>query len=292
MRSVLAALCAVAGSLGIALLPASCQSGGIGDPCTPEDEYSTAFHGFDVAEESIESRSFQCQTRVCLVNHFQGRASCPFGQVAPDACDPTDAASCGEGKACVQASSIVTPCDPDVADEGASQCTSSGGACDKVTRSCVCSGSEGCPQGTICDPALKQCSRYVCHAPGSCQIDAATDAENKGKECCVPGTDTPIAVDVCGQCSPASKRSAEKAVYCSCRCGPPDGTPPDDDANYCDCPNGFECAEIRKDYKLGDPLLAGKYCVKQGTVFETEQECGEVSGYHNQAQCSGLGTGG
>ncbi|HYQ15395.1 MAG TPA: hypothetical protein VEQ58_06555, partial [Polyangiaceae bacterium] len=33
-----------------------------------------------VTETNVESRSFQCETRLCLVNHFQGRVSCPFGQ--------------------------------------------------------------------------------------------------------------------------------------------------------------------------------------------------------------------
>jgi hypothetical protein len=58
-----------------------CQSGGVGDPCTPEDEYQPRFSGFAASEVNIESRSFQCETRVCLVNHFRGRVSCPLGQV-------------------------------------------------------------------------------------------------------------------------------------------------------------------------------------------------------------------
>ena len=57
-----------------------CQSGGIGDPCLPEDEYQAAFSGYAVTEVNLESRSFQCETRLCLVNHFQGRVSCPYGQ--------------------------------------------------------------------------------------------------------------------------------------------------------------------------------------------------------------------
>jgi len=57
-----------------------CQSGGVGDPCVPEDEYQRYFSGYEVGEVNIETRSFQCETRICLVNHFQGRASCPYGQ--------------------------------------------------------------------------------------------------------------------------------------------------------------------------------------------------------------------
>jgi|1185.fasta_scaffold312304_1 hypothetical protein len=56
-----------------------CESGGVGDPCTPEDEFFDNFSGFSLGEVNVESRSFQCETRVCLVNKFQGRVSCPYG---------------------------------------------------------------------------------------------------------------------------------------------------------------------------------------------------------------------
>jgi len=65
----------------LATLP-GCPATGVGDPCTPEQEYNSAFRAFDVKEVSVESKSFQCQTRLCLVNHFQGRVSCPYGQDA------------------------------------------------------------------------------------------------------------------------------------------------------------------------------------------------------------------
>jgi len=64
--------------LGLAAL--GCTPGGVGDPCTPEDEYQQSFNGFQVTETNVESRSFQCETRLCLVNHFQGRVSCRLGQ--------------------------------------------------------------------------------------------------------------------------------------------------------------------------------------------------------------------
>jgi hypothetical protein len=63
-----------------ALGAAACESGGVGDPCIPEDEYQNEFSGYGVEEVNVESRSFQCETRVCLVNGFQGRVSCPYGQ--------------------------------------------------------------------------------------------------------------------------------------------------------------------------------------------------------------------
>src|SRR6188768_369995 len=70
----------------LGLLPLACQPGGVGDPCTPEDEYEQKeFSGYNAKEVNVESKSFQCETRVCLVNHFQGRVSCKYGQAEPAA---------------------------------------------------------------------------------------------------------------------------------------------------------------------------------------------------------------
>ena len=69
----------------LGLFPLACQPGGVGDPCTPEDEYGAKFPGYNAKEVNVESKSFQCETRVCLANHFQGRVSCKYGQAAPGA---------------------------------------------------------------------------------------------------------------------------------------------------------------------------------------------------------------
>lgn len=70
--------------LGLSALGAvGCKPGGVGDPCVPEDEYQQTFSGFQKGETNVESKSFQCETRLCLVNHFQGRVSCRLGQKAP-----------------------------------------------------------------------------------------------------------------------------------------------------------------------------------------------------------------
>jgi hypothetical protein len=75
-------------ALILGALSGGCQSGGVGDPCTPEDEYQQFFSGYAFTEVNIESKSFQCETRLCLVNHFQGRVSCPYGQTATQALGP------------------------------------------------------------------------------------------------------------------------------------------------------------------------------------------------------------
>jgi hypothetical protein len=64
------------------IVSSACTSGGVGDPCVPEDEYNKNFSGYHETEVNVESRSFQCETRVCLVANFRGRVSCPFGQPA------------------------------------------------------------------------------------------------------------------------------------------------------------------------------------------------------------------
>jgi hypothetical protein len=69
-----------------------CTPGGVGDPCIPEDEYYEKFAGYGVEEVNVEAMSFQCETRLCLVNHFQGRVTCPYGQTADDVnANPDDA---------------------------------------------------------------------------------------------------------------------------------------------------------------------------------------------------------
>src|ERR1700684_4367926 len=67
----------------MALSPAflqGCSQTGVGDPCVPEQEYDPTFLGFSAGEVNVESKSFDCETRLCLANHFQGRVTCPYGQ--------------------------------------------------------------------------------------------------------------------------------------------------------------------------------------------------------------------
>src|SRR5262245_31270435 len=65
IRPILTGLLGVLSVVSVATIPLACQGGGVGDPCTPEDEYGADFAGFKSSEENIESRSFQCQTRIC-----------------------------------------------------------------------------------------------------------------------------------------------------------------------------------------------------------------------------------
>lgn len=126
----------------LALFALGCESGGVGEPCTPEDEYQEDFSGFAVTEVNVESRSFQCETRVCLVNHFQGRVSCPYGQTA-------DQATMGTGNCKIPGSEdkIKVPVEPQLTSRRAGQTVYCSCRCDgedPSARYCECPSGYGC----------------------------------------------------------------------------------------------------------------------------------------------------
>jgi hypothetical protein len=132
-----------------------CKSGGVGDPCIPEDEYSGKFSGFGVAEANVESRSFQCETRVCIANHFQGRVSCAYGQtITAGVRAPENERGATPGP-CYIPSSDNTPVDVSVA----AQLTDRR-AENTVYCSCRCEGADKtanyctCPSGYSCLPLV------------------------------------------------------------------------------------------------------------------------------------------
>jgi hypothetical protein len=193
-RSILAALAAAA---AVAVVSGTgCSNTGVGDPCTPEQEYDTGFLGFNAAEVNVESKSFQCQTRLCLVNHFQGRVSCPYGQDAQS--NPIPPAKTGCLTPGIQ--SKVDGIDPTT--------------------------------GQVKDP----------------KVGAAVQPE-------------------------CTDRTADKAVYCSCRCQNVDGKT-DDGANYCTCPDGFSCTQLVSSIGAADVGLTGAYCIKNNTKYDPNNACG------------------
>jgi len=311
-RSFLYGLVGLVGVAAVGLVPVACTAGGVGVPCIPEDEYSFRFPGFKVTEDIIESRSFQCATRICLVNHFQGRVSCPLGQPAPRdkqelvGCEPdrdgdgvfiNGQGSCKDGANCVEAGSFSPSCDPTqgAAADAACQGLGAGVKCNPGGF-CECGQTADCAFVTdavvSCDAKTKQCVSYACHTENDCQQIGGTPEENAGKACCLPGSDTPITTPVCGQCrGPARKptRDADSAVYCSCRCGVAEGEDPDPNFNFCTCPDGFECSEIRKNVGLGDTKITGKYCIKLDTAYDAnDDQCGLVDGYWASGADTGI----
>lgn len=140
-----------------------CEPGGVGDPCVPEDEYRQEFSSFAVSEVNVESKSFQCVTRVCLVNHFQGRVSCPYGQTEaavgiPDMAtrlpgnDPARCRIPGTDGT-LQQDEITAPVEPQLTQRLAEQA---------VYCSCRCKGPDPnaryceCPSGYSCEELVKE----------------------------------------------------------------------------------------------------------------------------------------
>lgn len=155
MRKISSYWLFAAAALGLASM--ACESGGVGDPCIPEDEYQTDFSGYSVDEVNIESRSFQCETRICLVNHFRGRVSCPYGQTENDI--NTKAGDSGErcrvpGTDGSNPNDVITvPVEPQYYDRQAK---------DAVYCSCRCDGPDpnarycDCPEGYECEPLVDE----------------------------------------------------------------------------------------------------------------------------------------
>lgn len=101
-----------------------------------------------------------------------------------------------------------------------------------------------------------------CIAPGkNTQVTGGTDPRRKAA---VP----PQCVD----------RTADKTVYCSCRCANVQART-DDGASYCACPGGFECTQLVTSIGASGNDIAGSYCVKSGTVFDKNTAC-------NQGDCN------
>lgn len=189
--------------LAVALLLVSafgCQSGGVGDPCTPEDEFFDNFSGFSLGEVNVESRSFQCETRVCLVNKFQGRVSCPYGTkgTPPDPTSdvahdrPCEVPGFG-GYVSVPVEPQRTERPPDVA----------------VYCSCRCDGKDPnaryceCPSGFECSEIVVDQGQGQAQLAGSYCIRANSNVDPAlvdPRECSVPpGTATPGPNDLtCG----------------------------------------------------------------------------------------------
>lgn len=127
----------------------ACTEAGIGDPCIPEDEYQVGFAGYNEKEVSVESRSFQCETRLCLVNKFRGRVSCKYGQTASQA-EENPVCTTPDGQ-----EDIEVPVDRQLVDRR---------PIESVYCSCRCAGVNGvtddgapyceCPSGFRCEDLI------------------------------------------------------------------------------------------------------------------------------------------
>lgn len=189
----------------LGLVAGGCQSTGVGDPCIPEDEYQQTFPGYAVDEVNVDSRSFQCETRVCLVNHFQGRVSCPYGQTGTDALGADGKADTGDelagvdGKRCrIPGTTGADPSDTidtEVKPQLAKRQTDKAVYC-----SCRCKNAQGntddgarycdCPSGFSCEKLLddlglgsSQLAGYYC-----IRDNTKYDPTTTGGDQCIAGS--------------------------------------------------------------------------------------------------------
>lgn len=115
-----------------------------GAPCLPEDELSLDFLGYSEKEVSVVSGTPECDSGVCLVNHFRGRVSCPYGQTEEEV---------GSTPQCFQPGTdltVTTPVFPQLLDRAAAS---------TVVCSCRCNGPEPgdfcqCPSDMECRPLI------------------------------------------------------------------------------------------------------------------------------------------
>jgi hypothetical protein len=127
----------------------------VGVACISENEQVAAFPGFSTNEINVTEGTPQCASGVCLADHFQGRASCPYGQTQSDLDKPpSDPARCRTTtKDNVVGSTPVTEVvPPQIVDRRAE---------DVMICSCVCGGDDpnrpthcSCPAGMECAPLV------------------------------------------------------------------------------------------------------------------------------------------
>lgn len=118
----------------------------IGAPCLPVSEKSATFGGYTISE--VSALPVPSGAPTCLVYHFQGRVTCPYGQ-------SSGAHSGCAGCVSAEGQSVTAEVTPQCSDRPASK---------TVVWSCRCANEEGltsdgnayctCPSGTECVQVL------------------------------------------------------------------------------------------------------------------------------------------
>jgi hypothetical protein len=119
----------------------------VGSPCLPAVESIADFSGFGLNEVNVEFGSADCDSTICLMNHFQGRVSCPYGQTSEQTMTASHA--CFVPRTNLP---VVVAVEPQLADRTAEK---------HATCSCRCDGPGpgpfcACPSGTQCRPIVRE----------------------------------------------------------------------------------------------------------------------------------------
>ena len=156
----------------------------IGTPCLPSLEAQATFLGFSDSEIDLQrSQNAPSGAPVCLIDHFRGLVTCPYGQSADAGCAAPCTTSSGE--------TVVGAVEPQCADRRAS---------DVVLWSCRCANTLGntddgdsyctCPSGMACTQTITS-------------IGAAED-EVSGAYCTTPAMVFNSATACAHSCDPTS----------------------------------------------------------------------------------------
>jgi hypothetical protein len=149
-------------------------TGQVGASCTPSSESSASFDGFNAAEISADTSNAAC-AGACLVNHFQGLTTCPYGQSA-QAVAPSGAMACTVPGTSTPVAGAVLP-----------QCTDRAAA-DTVYCSCQCADSSGNAGSSDCTcPSDYDCTSLGGTLGSYCLKDGTTyDPNNSCGATCDP----------------------------------------------------------------------------------------------------------
>jgi hypothetical protein len=151
----------------------------VGVACTPASELNASFDGFNAAEV-FDSSNPACGGGGCLVYHFQGRTSCPYGQDAQGMA-PSGATACTvPGTSTAVTGAVQAQCSDRTAAE-------------TVYCSCQCADSSGnagandcaCPTGYDCTQLGAPLGGY-CVKAGTTYQDTtacATTCDPQGSPC-------------------------------------------------------------------------------------------------------------
>lgn len=180
------------------LAEAGTSSAGVGAKCTPSREGDPSFRGSGEQQVSVETGAASCQTGVCLINHFRGRVSCPYGQSA-EGVAPAGAQPCTTPKGAAVTGSASDPrrkalVPPQCVDRAADRA---------VYCSCRCANDAGRTDdgGTYCGCSIGfECANVVA------SIGASTK-DTAGSYCVKMGTvyDPDTACNQ-GDCDPVAKK--------------------------------------------------------------------------------------
>ena len=115
----------------------------IGAPCVPAIEDEPSFGGFNEREVAIETKSRSCSSGVCLVNHFRGRVSCPYGEATKGGCRTPRGIAVDAGSF----SAVEAQCAdrrPEVAVHCSCRCANALGRTDDGASYCACGAGFVC----------------------------------------------------------------------------------------------------------------------------------------------------